>query len=84
MTVVNEINLDLHNFSQSYVLHFIGKLIRRNLKMWVITRYEGSNISMYEFETEVEAKEALKNMSGCTILSEVIYYNDPCFQQNAA
>lgn len=52
--------------------------------MWVITRYEGSNISMYEFETEAEAKEALKNMSGCTILSEVIYYNDPCFQQNAA
>lgn len=51
--------------------------------MWIITRYEGSNISMFEYETEKEAREALKNMKGCAILSEVVYFNDPCFQQAA-
>ncbi|MEH7108122.1 MULTISPECIES: hypothetical protein [Bacillaceae] len=52
--------------------------------MWVITRYVDSNISMFEFETEEEAREALKGMKGCNILSEVIYFNDPCFQQGVA
>jgi hypothetical protein len=52
--------------------------------MWVITQYLDSNISMFEFETEAEAREALKNLNGCKILSEVIYFNDPCFQQEAA
>jgi membrane protein YqaA with SNARE-associated domain len=52
--------------------------------MWIITRYLESNISMFEFEKEEEAREALKNMKGCVILSEVIYFNDPCFQQDAA
>ncbi|MEH7549791.1 hypothetical protein V7306_29140 [Neobacillus vireti] len=48
--------------------------------MWIITRYLESNISLFEFETEEEAREALKNMKGCNILSEVVYFNDPCFQ----
>lgn len=52
--------------------------------MWVITLYEESNISMFEYETEAEAREAFKNLKGCKILSEVIYYNDPCFQHDAA
>jgi HEPN domain-containing protein len=48
--------------------------------MWIITRYLDSTISLFEFETEEEAREALKNMQGCNILSEVLYFNDPCFQ----
>lgn len=47
--------------------------------MWVITHYLNQAISMYEFETETEAREALKNMKGYKILSEVVYFNDPCF-----
>lgn len=52
--------------------------------MWIITRYLDSNITMFEFEKEEEAREALKKMKGCAILSEVIYFNDPCFQQHIA
>ena len=52
--------------------------------MWIITRYVDSNISLFEFETEEEAKEALKDMKGYKILSEVVYFNDPCFQQGVA
>lgn len=45
--------------------------------MWIITVYsKGNNISMFEFDSEKEAKEALKNVSGFKILSEVIYFND--------
>jgi hypothetical protein len=51
--------------------------------MWVITSYLDSNISMFEFGTEDEAREAMKNMKGFAILSEVIYFNDPCFQEAA-
>ena len=52
--------------------------------MWIITRYLDSTISMFEFETDEEAREALKNMKGCKILSEVIYFNDSCFEQKAS
>lgn len=52
--------------------------------MWIITHFLDSNISIFEFETEEEAIEALKNMNGCKILSEVVYFNDPCFRQEAA
>ncbi|XJZ27033.1 hypothetical protein ACF5W4_17180 [Bacillota bacterium Lsc_1132] len=52
--------------------------------MWIITRYIDTDITMFEFETEEEAREAFKNMKGCKILSEVIYYNDPCFLHDAA
>ncbi|MDQ0972186.1 ArsR family metal-binding transcriptional regulator [Neobacillus niacini] len=45
--------------------------------MWIITVYsKGNNISMFEFNSEQEAREAFKNVSGCKILSEVIYFND--------
>jgi hypothetical protein len=45
--------------------------------MWIITVYsKGNNISMFEFNSEKEAKEAFKYVSGCKILSEVIYFND--------
>ncbi|MGG5255381.1 hypothetical protein ACQYAD_18300 [Neobacillus sp. SM06] len=52
--------------------------------MWVITRYVDTEITMFEFETEEEAREAFQNMKGCKILSEVIYYNDPRFLHDAA
>jgi hypothetical protein len=54
------------------------------ITMWIITRYLDSNISMFEYETEDAAREALKYMEGSKILSEVVYFNDPCFQQKAA
>ncbi|WP_335516620.1 hypothetical protein [Neobacillus vireti] len=45
--------------------------------MWIITVYsKGNNISMFEFNSEKEAKEAFKKVTGCKILSEVIYFND--------
>jgi hypothetical protein len=52
--------------------------------MWIITRYIDSNVTMFEFETEEEARMALKKMDGYTILTEVIYFDDPCLQQVAA
>ncbi len=48
--------------------------------MWVITVHSKDQTTMYEFETECEAREAFKNIKGCKILSEVIYFNDPCFE----
>lgn len=47
--------------------------------MWVITLYSKGNTSMFEFDTEKEAREAFKNIQGCKILSEIIYFNDHCF-----
>jgi hypothetical protein len=47
------------------------------LLMWVMTIYsKGNEITMFEFDTEKEAREAFKKVQGCKILSEVIYYND--------
>ncbi|QIZ09234.1 hypothetical protein HFZ78_23105 [Priestia megaterium] len=44
--------------------------------MWVITVYSKENTSMFEFDKEKEAREAFKNIQGCKILSEVVYFND--------
>jgi hypothetical protein len=45
--------------------------------MWNITVYSKENrIIMYEFDTENEAREAFKNIKGCKILSEIVYFND--------
>ncbi|MGM0875935.1 MAG: hypothetical protein ACQEWV_14395 [Bacillota bacterium] len=44
--------------------------------MWVITLYSKENITMFEFDTEKEAREACENIQGCKILSEVVYFND--------
>ncbi len=51
--------------------------------MWVITLYSKENTSMFEFDTEKEAKEAFKKIQGYKILSEVIYFNDDCFASTA-
>ncbi|MDQ0247721.1 ArsR family metal-binding transcriptional regulator [Bacillus fengqiuensis] len=47
--------------------------------MWIITVYSKENTTMFEFETEKEAREAFENIRGCKILSEVIYFNDRRF-----
>lgn len=44
--------------------------------MWVLTLYSHDNIKMYEFESKEEAREEFDKMSGCKVLSEVIYYTD--------
>ena len=45
--------------------------------MWVITLYSTDNdTTMFEFDSEKEAREAFGKMKGCKILSEVVYYND--------
>ncbi|MBM7656133.1 hypothetical protein [Neobacillus cucumis] len=51
--------------------------------MWVITLYSNEKTSMFEFDTEKEAREAFKNMKGYKILSEIIYFNDHCFTSAA-
>ncbi|MFC3885735.1 hypothetical protein ACFOU2_20565 [Bacillus songklensis] len=51
--------------------------------MWVITVYSKGNTKMFEYDTEVEAKEAFKNIQGCKILSQVVYFNDKCFSEFA-
>ncbi|WP_347395883.1 hypothetical protein [Priestia megaterium] len=46
-------------------------------KMYVITCYVGKGeMRMYEFDSKEEALSQLKNLKGCTILSEVVYFND--------
>ncbi|MDP4103747.1 hypothetical protein RCG17_27835 [Neobacillus sp. PS3-12] len=45
--------------------------------MWVITVYSKRKTTMFEFNTEKEAREVLKTMKGCKILSEIVYFNDP-------
>lgn len=46
--------------------------------MWIITVYsKEKGITMYEFDTEKEAREALKDVQGYKILSEIIYLNEP-------
>ncbi|WP_169907527.1 hypothetical protein [Priestia abyssalis] len=52
--------------------------------MWVITLYSTDNdTTMFEFDSEKEAREAFGKMKGCKILSEVVYYNDECFALEA-
>lgn len=47
--------------------------------MWLITVYSKGNITMFELDTEQEAREAFKNIQGDKILSEIIYFNDKQF-----
>ncbi|MFP7732428.1 hypothetical protein ACLHDF_03210 [Priestia aryabhattai] len=45
--------------------------------MYVITCYvKKGEIKMYEFDSKEEALSQLKRLKGCTILSEVVYFND--------
>ncbi|KAA9016991.1 hypothetical protein [Niallia endozanthoxylica] len=47
-----------------------------NKKMWVITVFAGQNVTMYEFESENEARERIQSLEGYTVLSNVVYYNE--------
>lgn len=47
--------------------------------MWVITLFLKESVKMYEFSTEEEARDAYKQLNGCKFLSEIVYFNDPCF-----
>ena len=47
--------------------------------MWVITVYVKERTTMFEFESENEAKAAFNNLRGCKILTEVINYHNPSF-----
>jgi ArsR family metal-binding transcriptional regulator len=47
--------------------------------MWLITVYSEGKITMFELDTEQEAREAYKNIQGDKILSEIIYFNDKQF-----
>jgi hypothetical protein len=67
-----------------YLLDRTYLYMRRGISMWIITCYVDSNISMFEFKTEQEAREKLKDMKGYNVLSEVVYFNDPCFLQEIA
>ncbi|MEC1715129.1 hypothetical protein [Schinkia azotoformans] len=44
--------------------------------MWVIVAYSKSGITMYEFDSEQEAREKLREIQGYKILSEIAYFND--------
>ena len=41
--------------------------------MWVITVYSKGDITMFEFDTEIEARETLENIPDYKILTEIIY-----------
>ena len=46
-------------------------------KMYVITCYVGKGeMRMYEFDSKEGALSQLKDLKGCSILSEVVYFND--------
>ena len=48
--------------------------------MWNITVFNnGKDLRMYEFNTEKEAKNFLKSIQGNKILTQIVYFNDPCF-----
>ena len=45
--------------------------------MWIITTYSNlNNTTMFEYENEIEARKAFKEIQGCKILSKVIYFNN--------
>ncbi len=46
--------------------------------MWIITVYSKENTTLFEFDTEKEARDTFEKMKGNKVLSEIIYFNDPC------
>ncbi len=44
--------------------------------VWVVTLYVHDRIKMYEFDNKEEAQKQFDNLTGCKILSEVIYFTD--------
>ena len=49
--------------------------------MWIINVYLNENITMFEYDTEEEAREALDNIHGSKIISEIVYFNDSNFAE---
>lgn len=45
--------------------------------MWIITLFKGQRIQMFEYDTKKEAMFNFSKISGCKVLTQVIYYNDP-------
>jgi ArsR family metal-binding transcriptional regulator len=54
----------------------------RGIVMWVITVYLNKKITMFEFDTEEEAREAFKSINCYKIISEIVYFNDPSLYFN--
>jgi hypothetical protein len=52
-------------------------IMGEKLFMWIITVYSKENTKMFEFNTEIEARETFKSIGGSKILSHVVYFNDP-------
>ncbi|WP_227940027.1 hypothetical protein [Alkalihalobacillus deserti] len=50
--------------------------------MWIVTAYSTKKITMFEFDTEKEAREALKTIPGYKIISEIVYFNDYSLTKN--
>lgn len=46
--------------------------------MWVITVFLNESMKMYEYESEKEARQAIRNLKGNKFLSEIVYELD-CF-----
>ncbi|MFP3126188.1 hypothetical protein OH784_26500 [Ectobacillus funiculus] len=46
--------------------------------MWIITVYSKENTTLFEFDTEEEARDTFEKIKGNKVLSEIIYFNDPC------
>ncbi|WP_183041263.1 hypothetical protein [Salipaludibacillus neizhouensis] len=44
--------------------------------MWIVTAYSTTKITMFEFNTEKEARKAIKTIPGYKIISQIIYFND--------
>ena len=48
--------------------------------MWNITVFNnGKDLRMYEFNTEKEAKTFFESIQGNKILTQIVYFNDQCF-----
>lgn len=48
-----------------------------SIAMWVITVYsEEKSTTMYEFQSENEAREKFNSIPGNKIISHIVYYND--------
>jgi len=44
--------------------------------MWITTVYLNENITMFEYDSEEEAKEAFEKILGCKIITQIVYFND--------
>lgn len=48
--------------------------------MWNITVFKnGQSLRMYEFTNEIEAKHFFESIQGNKILTQIVYFNDECF-----